>query len=68
MVGISMAGPSGPKSGDPDGPQIVPPAFESIMKEPSSARRQPANAHATLPSIWQRFLRMYLRWNGIRLE
>ena len=70
LAATVMAGPAGPKSGDPDGPQIVPPAYECILKEPANARRASATAVSPgeLPSVWKTFLRIVLRWNGVRLE
>ena len=69
LTATTMAGPSGPKSGDPDGPQITPPSYECIVQEPLGARRGSATAVSPghLPTFWNTFLRIYLRWNGIRL-
>ena len=71
LVAVAAAGPSGPKSGDPDGPQVTPPHYTSTDRDPHYVQRD----HKAVVSqgshrsdLWTALARAYLRWQGIRLR
>jgi hypothetical protein len=66
----SMAGPSGPKNGDPDSPQMMLPmdTGHDASGRGLGARGTPvADSHRRISDAWTTVLRVYLRLNGVRV-